>query len=175
VSTPWERRTNLWDWSRRPVVWSRAELNGWGALALSAIWYLRDYLWFVLASPVALWLFRRAPLVVLAAPYAVLAAVELGLVPATPMARDVGLYFGAWLLGFAHHDGLLRRVSRGVLVAVAAVLAAGGVAWTLTHPGPRGYDLNDIPVGNALWAAGFMLVLLRFAPASTGGRSGRSG
>jgi hypothetical protein len=34
----------------------------------------------------------------------------------------------------------------------------------VTHPGPRGFDLNDIPLGNALWSAAFILVLLRFAP-----------
>ena len=54
--------------------------NYWGALALSPIWYLRDYLWFVLASPVALWLFRRAPLPTLLAPYLLLVAIEVGIV-----------------------------------------------------------------------------------------------
>ena len=95
--------------------------NGWGALALSVIWYLRDYLWFVLASPVALWLFRRAPLPTLLAPYVLLVAIEFGLLPAAPtVLREFGLYFGAWLLGFAHHDGLLRRLANRVLVAGGA-------------------------------------------------------
>ncbi|MFJ6199657.1 acyltransferase family protein [Micromonospora sp. NPDC092111] len=139
--------------------------NYWGALALSPIWYLRDYLWFVLASPVALWLFRRAPLPTLAAPYALLAAIEVGILPTTsPVLRDFGLYFGAWLLGFAHHDGLLRRLANRVLVPVALLLAGAGAAWILSHPGPRGYDLNDIPLGNALWSAAFILVVIGRAP-----------
>ncbi|GAA2706810.1 acyltransferase [Micromonospora olivasterospora] len=141
--------------------------NHWGALALSVIWYLRDYLWFVLASPVALWLFRRVPLLTLLAPYALLAAIEFGLLPAAPVPlREFGLYFGAWLLGFAHHDGLLRRLANQVLVPVALVLGAVGGAWIVTHPGPRGYDLNDNHLGNALWSAAFILVVLGRAPAT---------
>ncbi|MFI9643803.1 acyltransferase [Micromonospora sp. NPDC051925] len=141
--------------------------NYWGALALSPIWYLRDYLWFVLASPVALWLFRRAPLPTLAAPYLLLVAIEVGLLTTTSaVLRDFGLYFGAWLLGFAHHDGLLRRLAGRVLAAVALLLAGVGATWIVTHPGPRGHDLNDIPLGNALWSAAFILVVIGRAPAA---------
>jgi peptidoglycan/LPS O-acetylase OafA/YrhL len=43
----------------------------------------------------------------------------------------------------------------------------------LTHPGPRGYDLNDIPLGNALWSAAFILVALGFAPAVPAVRASR--
>ncbi|MGK5742253.1 acyltransferase family protein [Micromonospora sp. URMC 103] len=140
--------------------------NHWGALALSVIWYLRDYLWFVLASPVALWLFRRAPLPTLLAPYALLVAIESGLWADAPgPAREFGLYFGAWLLGFAHHAGMLRRLANRVLVPAVLVLAAAGGAWIATHPGPRGYDLNDIHLGNALWSAAFVLVVLGRGPA----------
>ncbi|MGY0002784.1 acyltransferase family protein [Micromonospora sp. I033] len=141
--------------------------NHWGALALSPIWYLRDYLWFVLASPVALWLFRRAPLPTLLAPYALLAAIEFGVLANPPaVLREFGLYFGAWLLGFAHHDGLLRRTANRVLVPLAVALGAAGLGWILTHPGPRGHDLNDIHLGNALWSAAFILVAIGRAPAA---------
>ncbi|MFC4109935.1 acyltransferase family protein [Micromonospora zhanjiangensis] len=139
--------------------------NWWGALVTSPIWYLRDYLWFVLASPAALWLFRRRPLPTLLAPYVLLVVVELGWSDAPAVLRDFGLYFGAWLLGFAHHDGLLRRVSRRTVVGLAGVLGAAGAGWIFTHPGPRGFDLNDIPLGNGLWSAGFTLVLLALVPA----------
>ncbi|GGS06525.1 membrane protein [Micromonospora fulviviridis] len=141
--------------------------NQWGAIALSPIWYLRDYLWFVLASPVALWLFRRAPLPTLLAPYALLGAIEFGVLANPPtVLREFGLYFGAWLLGFAHHDGLLRRIANRVLVPLAAALGAAGLCWILTHPGPRGHDLNDIHLGNALWSAAFILVAIGRAPAA---------
>ncbi|SCG63833.1 acyltransferase family protein [Micromonospora halophytica] len=143
--------------------------NYWGALALSPIWYLRDYLWFVLASPLALWLFRRAPLPTLLAPYALLVAIELGMLPtASAVLRHFGLYFGAWLLGFAHHDGLLRRLANRVLVPTALAVGTAGGTWILTHPGPRGYDLNDVPLGNALWSAAFILLVIGRAPATAG-------
>jgi peptidoglycan/LPS O-acetylase OafA/YrhL len=85
----------------------------------------------------------------------------------------MALYGGAWLLGFAHHDGMLRRLARRRLLGFAAALAALGGAWTLTHPGPRGYDLNDIPLGNALWSAAFILLALGLAPVATATRASR--
>ncbi|MGC4874714.1 acyltransferase family protein [Micromonospora sp. DT43] len=139
--------------------------NNWGAVGLSTIWYLRDYLWFVLASPVALWLFRRAPLPTLLAPYVVLVTIEVGIYPAPPVVREFGLYFGAWLLGFAHHAGMLRRLAGRVLYPLSLALAVAGGAWIVTHPGPRGYDLNENHLGNALWSAAFILIVLGRAPA----------
>ncbi|MEU7399661.1 acyltransferase family protein, partial [Streptomyces albogriseolus] len=139
--------------------------NNWGAVGLSTIWYLRDYLWFVLASPVALWLFRRAPLPTLLAPYVVLVTIEVGIYPAPPVVREFGLYFGAWLFGFAHHAGMLRRLAGRVLYPLSLALAVAGGAWIVTHPGPRGYDLNENHLGNALWSAAFILVVLGRAPA----------
>lgn len=137
----------------------------WGAISLSVVWYLRDFLWFVLVSPLALRLFRRAPLPVLLTPYVFLLVLEFGGVVAHPVVRDFGLYFGAWMLGFAHHDGLLQRLSRRLLLTLVTVLGVTGLAWAFTHQGARSYDLNDIPLANALWSAAFILVVLGFAPA----------
>jgi peptidoglycan/LPS O-acetylase OafA/YrhL len=164
-----------WDW--KVLYWAfplqDPPANGWGSMALSATWYLRDFLWFVLLSPLALPVFRRFPRLTVAVPYATLAVITfLGLTP-HPIVRDLALYGGAWLLGFAHQDGMLRRLPRRRLVGLAALLAVGGAAWILTHPGVRGYDLNDIPLGNALWSAAFVLVALGFAPVATAERPGR--
>lgn len=142
--------------------------NDWGALVLSPIWYLRDFLWFVLVSPLVLPLFRRHPLPVIVAPYLLLIVIEATAWTPGPVLRDFGLYFGAWLLGFAYQDGLLRRMSRWLLAAVTIALGLAGGAWTLAHPGWRGYDLNDIPIGNALWSAAFILLLLGLMPQRTG-------
>jgi peptidoglycan/LPS O-acetylase OafA/YrhL len=164
-----------WDW--KILYWAfplqDPPANGWGSMALSATWYLRDFLWFVLLSPLVLPVFRRFPKLSVATPYAALAVITLlGLTPYAVL-RDLALYGGAWLLGFAHHDGMLRRLAPRRLLGLAAVLAAFGGAWILAHPGPRGFDLNDIPLGNALWSAAFVLVVLGFAPAATAARAPR--
>ncbi|AGZ39885.1 acyltransferase family protein [Actinoplanes friuliensis] len=164
-----------WDW--KVLYWAfpiqDPPANGWGSMALSATWYLRDFLWFVLLSPLVLPVFRRFPRLSIAVPYLALVVITfLGLTPHA-IVRDMALYGGAWLLGFAHHDGMLRRLARRHLVGLAAALGTLGAAWILTHPGPRGYDLNDIPLGNALWSAAFILVALGFAPVATAARSSR--
>ena len=164
-----------WDW--KILYWAfpvqDPPANGWGSMALSATWYLRDFLWFVLLSPLALPVFRRFPKLSLATPYTALAVITLlGLTPHA-IVRDMALYGGAWLLGFAHRDGMLRRLTPRRLAGVAGLLATAGAGWVLTHPGPRGYDLNDIPLGNALWSAAFILIALGFAPAATAARASR--
>ena len=152
-----------WDW--KLLLWffpiEDPPAAGRWTEALSATWYLRDFLWFILLSPLLLPLFRRFPLITVAVPYAVLTAITLAGLTPHPIVRDMALYGGAWLLGFAHHDGLLRKRA---VPWIAGALAVGGGAWILTHPGPRGFDLNDDHLGNALWSAAFVLVALRFAP-----------
>jgi peptidoglycan/LPS O-acetylase OafA/YrhL len=153
----------VWDWTI--LLWAfpltDPPATGFWVEGLAAMWYLRDFLWLVLLSPLALPVFRRFPIATIATPYAVLAGITFAGVTTPPVVRDLALYGGAWLLGFAHHDGMLRGRRRWW---PAAALAVAGAAWTLTHPGPRGYDLNDIPLGNALWSAAFILVALGFAP-----------
>jgi peptidoglycan/LPS O-acetylase OafA/YrhL len=154
---------HAWDW--RFLLWGfpleDPPATGYWMNALSATWYLRDFLWLVLLSPIALPIFRRFPIPTLLIPYVGLAVLTFANPHPHPVVHDLALYGGAWLLGFAHHDGMLR--GRGQL-GIALVLAAGAGCWVLTHPGPRGYDLNDIPLGNALWSAAFVLVALRISP-----------
>jgi hypothetical protein len=77
---------------------------------------------------------------------------------------DFAVYGSCWLLGFAHHDGLLRRMpAYAVLIAAPAAMAAG-LWWASGHPGEEGWDLNDIPLAQALWSFGFCLLLLRVSP-----------
>jgi peptidoglycan/LPS O-acetylase OafA/YrhL len=158
----------VWDWT--VLLWffplQDPPATGFWLEGLAATWYLRDFLWFVLLSPVALPLFRRFPVATVATPYVALAVLTLAEVSPPPVVRDLALYGGAWLLGFAHHDGMLTRRRWWV----AGPLAAAGAVWTLTHPGPRGFDLNDIPLGNALWSAAFIMIALSFAPDVRGHR-----
>jgi peptidoglycan/LPS O-acetylase OafA/YrhL len=130
------------------------------------MWYLRDFLWFVLLSPLVLPVFRRFPVATILTPYVGMAVITFAGLTPPPVVRDLALYGGAWLLGFAHHDGMLAR-RRWWLIGA---LAATGAAWALTHPGPRGLDLNDIPLANALWSAAFVLAALSFAPNVRGSR-----
>jgi peptidoglycan/LPS O-acetylase OafA/YrhL len=152
-----------WDW--RLLFWffplQDPPAAGMWTEALSATWYLRDFLWFVLLSPILLPLFRRHPVLVVAVPYLALAVLTFTGVAPHPVLRDLCLYGGAWLLGFAHRDGMLRH---GRLPLLAAVCAVAAVVWAISHPGPRGFDLNDIPLANALWSLAVVLVLLRFDP-----------
>ncbi|HEY0002995.1 MAG TPA: acyltransferase [Actinoplanes sp.] len=151
-----------WDWT--VLLWAfplqDPPATGFWLNGLAAMWYLRDFLWLVLLSPLALPVFRRFPIPTIALPYGALAVVTLtGSVP-PPVVRDLALYGGAWLLGFAHHDGMLSRRRWWLIAALASV----GAGWALTHPGPRGLDLNDIPLANALWSAAFILIALSISP-----------
>jgi peptidoglycan/LPS O-acetylase OafA/YrhL len=138
----------------------------WGAPWLAMFWYIRSYLWFVVLSPVLLWLYRKAPIPTLLVPYGVLVAIMVtkSSLAEGGVVRDFFYYAPAWLLGFAFHDGQLRRLSRKVLWPLVLVLAGFGLGWLFLHPGPRIYDLNDNPVADVAWSTAFLLVLLAYAP-----------
>jgi peptidoglycan/LPS O-acetylase OafA/YrhL len=152
----------VWNWTI--LLWAfpiqDPPATGFWMEGLAAMWYLRDFLWLVLLSPLVLPIFRRFPLPTILFPYASLAVITFAGATPPPVLRDLALYGGAWLLGFAHHDGMLKRRCWWLIGA----LAVAGAAWSLTHPGPRGLDLNDIPLGNALWSAAFILAALSFSP-----------
>ena len=162
-------------WTTKLLLWgfpiATPEATGWWVQALGHVWYLRDFLWMVLLSPLALPVYRRFPLPTVATPYIAMLIITLGGFTVPPVVEGLALYGGAWLLGFAHHDGHLERLGRGRLLSTAAALAVPAVVWVITHPSPRGHDLNDIPLGNALWSAAFILVVLGCVrPAISGNR-----
>ncbi|MCX5401268.1 acyltransferase [Streptomyces sp. NBC_00102] len=142
--------------------------NAWGEQAWAVLWYLRTYLWFVLLSPVLLRLFSRWPLSVAA--LSLVPVVLLATVWQVPDGRlgsgisDLSVFLFCWLLGFAHRDGTLDRIRPGRTVAVAAGLMAAGAWWALTHRADGSYDLDDIPLAQALWSGGAVALLLRFRP-----------
>ncbi|MGW4271770.1 acyltransferase family protein [Streptomyces seoulensis] len=140
----------------------------WPDDAAGPLWYLRAYLWFVVASPLLLWAFRRAPWPTLLAPPALTAVVGTGVVTLPgetgDAVTDFAVYGGCWVLGFAHHDGVLRRVPRYAAVSGAALVMAFALWWVQGHPGPEGWDLNDIPLAQATWSFGAVVILLQYAP-----------
>lgn len=140
----------------------------WGEQAWAVLWYLRAYLWFVLLSPLLLRLFRLAPFPVLA--LSLVPVVVLGTVSGVPDGRlgsglsDGAVFVFCWLLGFAHRDGVLDRLRGAGTLAAAVPLMAVGAWWAVGHPVDGKADLDDIPLAQALWSAGFVLLLLRFRP-----------
>ncbi|MEU2929576.1 acyltransferase [Streptomyces sp. NPDC007251] len=139
--------------------------NAWGEQAWEILWYLRTYLWFVLLSPALLWVFRKAPVPVLLlslAPVLVLNFLWSG--PDNRFGSalwDLSTYLFCWILGFAHREGVLQRM-RPVLVWVLSGAAMGYGAWyAFAHQADFGtYDLDENPLAQAFWSAGFVTLLM---------------
>ncbi|MBW8816640.1 MAG: acyltransferase [Streptomyces sp.] len=140
----------------------------WADQAVGPLWYLRAYLWFVLASPLLLWAFRRVPWATLLAPLALTAVVGTGLVTIPGelgnAVTDFAVYGSCWVLGFAHHEGVLAKVPRYLAVSGSVMVMAFALWWTSGHLGPEGWDLNDIPLAQAAWSFGFVVILLQYSP-----------
>ncbi|MET8471810.1 glycosyltransferase [Streptomyces sp. NPDC006422] len=142
--------------------------SDWSQQIAAPIWYIRAYLLFVVLSPLMLRLFRRRPWWCVAGFLALAAVAQSGRVPLPDRLEgpvtDLVTFAACWLLGFAHRDRLLERLPIGrvgVLCALAMVL---GGWFVLAHGGDVGYDLGEIPLAQALWSFGFVLVLLRLSP-----------
>ncbi|NEB04808.1 acyltransferase [Streptomyces sp. SID13726] len=140
----------------------------WADQAVGPLWYLRAYLWFVVASPLLLWAFRRVPWATLLAPLALTAVVGTGVVTIPGelgnAVTDFAVYGSCWVLGFAHHEGVLAKVPRYLAVSGSVLVMAFGLWWASGHLGPEGWDLNDIPLAQAAWSFGFVVILLQYSP-----------
>ncbi|MGY3202034.1 acyltransferase family protein [Streptomyces sp. TE5632] len=156
-----------------PYPWQLGSPSGlldvtWAVQAAGPLWYLRAYLWFVIASPLLLWAFRRAPWPTLLAPLGLTAVVGTGLVTIPGetgnAVTDFAVYGGCWVLGFAHHEGMLKQIPRYVSVSCASLVMAFGLWWASGHLGPDGWNLNDIPLAQATWSFGFVVILLQYSP-----------
>ncbi|MET8025199.1 acyltransferase family protein [Streptomyces avermitilis] len=156
-----------------PYPWSLGADSGllestWAEQAVGPLWYLRAYLWFVVASPLLLWALRRVPWATLLAPLALTAVLGTGLVTIPGetgnAVTDFAVYGGCWVLGLAHQEGVLRRIPRYAAVSCSTLLMAFGLWWASGHQGPEGWDLNDIPLAQATWSLGFVAILLQYSP-----------
>ncbi|MFI6489327.1 acyltransferase [Streptomyces sp. NPDC050564] len=140
----------------------------WAVQAVGPLWYLRAYLWFVVASPLLLWAFRRIPWATLFFPLALTVIVGTGIVTIPGETgntiTDFAVYGGCWVLGFAHHEGVLAKVPRYIAISCSTLLMAFGLWWASGHLGPDGWDLNDIPLAQATWSFGFVVILLQYSP-----------
>ncbi|GAA2091261.1 acyltransferase [Streptomyces albiaxialis] len=156
-----------------PFPWEIGSKGGlledtWALQAAGPLWYLRAYLWFVLLSPALLWAFRRVPWLTLFAPLVLTALIDTKVftIPGETgeAVKDFAVYGSCWVLGFAHREGLLKRLPGYVVPSLAPFVMGLGAWWAHGHLGPDGWDLNDIPLGQALWSFGFCLLLLHFSP-----------
>lgn len=132
------------------------------------MWALSCYLWLLVMSPALLWLFRRWPKRTLALPLALLLLNVTGLAPLTAdgdVVLRVATFGACWLLGFAHHDGLLTRIRLLVALAVSATLCGIGVAFAYVLPTfDRGPVPDETPLAYGFLSIGLVLILLRLHP-----------
>lgn len=77
---------------------------------------------------------------------------------------DFAVYGSCWVLGFAHQEGVLQKVPRYAAVSGAALLMGFGLWWASGHLSEEGWDLNEIPLAQATWSLGFVVILLQYAP-----------
>ncbi|WP_406320927.1 acyltransferase [Streptomyces sp. NBC_00519] len=139
--------------------------NAWGTQAWEILWYLRTYLWFVLLSPALLRVFRPAPLPVLFLSLAPILVVQFLWEP--PDNRfggaltDLATFLFCWILGFAHRDGVLQKLKPAVVVLLSVSAVGYGGWYAFTHQAETGsYDLDDIPLAQAFWSAGYVMFLM---------------
>ncbi|MFB7269918.1 acyltransferase [Streptomyces sp. NPDC056244] len=140
----------------------------WAEQAAGPLWYIRAYLWFVIASPLLLWAFRRVPWATLVLPVALTAVLSSGLVEIPgetgEALSDFAVYGACWVLGFAHNDGMFRKVPRYITISLAAFAMAFALWWASGHLTEEGWNLDEIPLAQAMWSLGFCAILLQYAP-----------
>ncbi|MGH9165294.1 MAG: acyltransferase family protein, partial [Acidimicrobiales bacterium] len=140
-----------------------------GGYLSSPLWYLRVLLWLVVLSPLLLRAFRRRPGLALAAPVVAVGLLEwVGrhpgwAVPWLPdlvwQAGDIALYAVFLLLGFAHRDGLLERITARYWLGLSAVTGLGAAGWMLTQPVP-GMVVNNSHPAHLLAGVAWLGLLL---------------
>lgn len=142
--------------------------SNWGFQSVEILWYIRAYFWFVLLSPFLLRTFRRWPLTTTLAPLLLVVALTPGVVNVTGIAEgpvwDFGTYGACWMLGFAHHDGLLRRLSARTVLVCGAGLMVLGLISALAHVHEYGWDITVDSLAQGSWSLGACLLLLRVSP-----------
>ncbi|WP_443061260.1 acyltransferase family protein [Streptomyces sp. NBC_00391] len=139
--------------------------NAWGEQAWEILWYLRTYLWFVLLSPPLLKLFRLAPVPVLLLSLSPVLVFHFLWEPPDDRLggalTDLATFLFCWMLGFAHREGVLARLKPFAVTALSLAALGFGALYAFTHQEETGsYDLDDIPLAQAFFSAGFVTLLL---------------
>ncbi|MFD5158367.1 acyltransferase [Streptomyces hawaiiensis] len=139
--------------------------DAWGEQAWEILWYLRTYLWFVLLSPPLLRVFRLAPVPVLLASLVPVLAFRFVWQPPDDRLGaalwDLATFLCCWLLGFAHQEGVLARLRPAAVAPLALGALAFGGWYAFAHQAEYGtYDLDENPLAQAFWSAGFVALLM---------------
>ncbi|MET9456549.1 acyltransferase [Streptomyces canus] len=139
--------------------------NAWGEQAWEILWYLRTYLWLVLLSPALLKVFRPAPVPVLLLSLAPIVVFQFLWEPPDnrlgSALTDLATFLFCWILGFAHRDAVLERLKAPAVVALSLAAIGFGGWYAFTHQAETGsYDLDDIPLAQAFWSAGYVTLLM---------------
>jgi peptidoglycan/LPS O-acetylase OafA/YrhL len=139
-----------------------------GVDAWEPLWYIRAYLWFVILSPTMYLAYKKTGWVAVGAPIVLIAVLDKTGFSLPDLADaamwDFVTFAACWMTGFAHHDGRLARTRPWVVIGAALTLGAAAMYWLKGHPGPDGYDLNDVTESQALWSLAFVLLALRWEP-----------
>ncbi|MEU9174425.1 acyltransferase [Streptomyces sp. NPDC048420] len=139
--------------------------NQWAVQAWEILWYLRTYLWFVLLSPLLLKVFRLAPVPVLLLSLAPIVVFHFLWEPPDDRLgsalTDLATFLFCWILGFAHRDRVLERLKPFAVVLLSFAAIGFGGWYAFTHQAETGsYDLDDIPLAQAFWSAGYVMLLM---------------
>lgn len=145
--------------------------ESWPEDLAGPLWYIRAYLWFVLFSPLLLRCLRKLPWPTLLAPLALSVVMRLELFSTTERLdsaiTDFSTFGACWVLGMAHQEGVLKRLPAYIVPSIAPLFAGAGLWWA-SHEGFRsGFDLDSIPLAQALWSFGCVLLLLHYSPSWT--------
>jgi peptidoglycan/LPS O-acetylase OafA/YrhL len=146
----------------------------WGVIGWGPLWYVKTYLFFVLLSPLLLPAFRKLPWLVFAVPFALLTLAELKVLPLSgwwgSSIGDLLTYLGCWLIGFAHAEGILKRLSLPALLGIGVVTAVAGIGWLAgpgndeaVRSGQSPWSLLDSDLAIGLYYFGLVFILMRFS------------
>ncbi|GID62603.1 membrane protein [Actinoplanes cyaneus] len=142
-----------------------------GVDAWEPLWYIRAYVWFIIASPVLWFLWKRlgpACWLLVLAPFVGIAVLDRSgfELPETAdvVMWDFVTYAACWITGFAHRDGRLRRLAPATVVFLAVVLAGVALWYQRGHQGEDAWDLNDVSESQSLYSLAFVLLFLRWQP-----------
>jgi len=173
-----------WPADERPPLWRLvfwvvpiADPPGspWAESATEPLWYLRSLVWFILLSPILLILFRWYPKTLMLGSIGILVALGTKKIGfdwtgevASSVLVDGFTFLGCWFLGFAHHEGMLKKIPVAVVIPSGLALAGFGTWWVLTHKvvdgGAPSYDFNLFDMAQGLYSLGIAAILLRFSP-----------